>query len=634
MKRILILCAALALLAAAGVSSLQEAEDPGALLALVNPQDTSVIVRRVHEGPDLDFWGTCPSPDGRYVTQTDWDTGDLAVLDLLTGQKRRVSGKGDDGWANSFAYSEAACFSPDGQRIAYSWYTEPGLYELRIINADGTNSHLVARPGFDPTDPPPSYIDEFEWYPDLHGWSPDGEHILATLYRGREEGEVTLISVADGSKEVLYLSEGPQFAALSPDGRQLAFGDGEDVFVKPVSGGSPERVASGPSKDLLVGWTEDGNLLYFSDRDLTEGVWRVPMRDGRPAGDAALVAGDLWGMKPMGVAGNSLFYGIQTQAPRLHVVPLDLTRNRLSGTPTPVEPQMRASSFPAWSPDGLKLMYLVGADTPERRLMLRSTAGGETRDVTPGSLTPGRDLIRWSEDGRKVLISGEERESGRSGFFAYTLATGEVEYVFSPDEIAGMDVGWEMFSRDWGTVYLAVRERDDGPAEVMRRDLATKDQRTLLARPGRLDGGQPIRRMFPSPDDRYLAFWELAEPDTARMLRVIFTAGGEPRTLLTVPSSDEAAGYPDCFDSYIVSWTSDGRHLLSFLRDSVPEGEPFSPNLCELYKVPVDGGDPIFVGAIPKPSLPWALSPDDNRLAFSLGEYRGEIWIMEGLDRR
>jgi len=159
MKRILILCAALALLAAAGVSSLQEAEDPGALLALVNPQDTSVIVRRVHEGPDLDFWGTCPSPDGRYVTQTDWDTGDLAVLDLLTGQKRRVSGKGDDGWANSFAYSEAACFSPDGQRIAYSWYTEPGLYELRIINADGTNSHLVARPGFDPTDPPPSYID-------------------------------------------------------------------------------------------------------------------------------------------------------------------------------------------------------------------------------------------------------------------------------------------------------------------------------------------------------------------------------------------------------------------------------------------------------------------------------------------
>ena len=225
--------------------------------------------------------------------------------------------------------------------------------------------------------------------------------------------------------------------------------------------------------------------------------------------------------------------------------------------------------------------------------------------------------------GVKVLISGEERESGRSGFFAYTLATGEVEYVFSSDEIAGMDVDWEMFSRDWGTVYLAVRERDDGSAKAMSMDVATKDQRTLLARPARLDGRQPIRRMWPSPDDRYLAFWELAEPDTARMLRVISTVGGEPRTLLTVRSSDEAAGYPDCLNSIIVPWTSDGRHLLSVLRDSVPEGEPFPPKLCKLYKVPVDGGDPIFVGAIPGPGSPWALSPDDNRLGFSMGEYAG-----------
>ena len=149
MKRILILCGALALLAAAGVSSLHEAEDPGALLALVNPQDASVIVRRVYEGPDPDFGGTCPSPDGRYVTQTDYDTGDLAVLDLLTGQKRRVTNKGEGGWTTSYAYNESACFSPEGQRIAYIWYTEPGLFEIRVINTDGTDSRLVAKPGFD-----------------------------------------------------------------------------------------------------------------------------------------------------------------------------------------------------------------------------------------------------------------------------------------------------------------------------------------------------------------------------------------------------------------------------------------------------------------------------------------------------
>ena len=51
MKRILILCGALALPAAVGVSNLHEAEDLGTPLAAVGPQETSAIVRRVYEGP-------------------------------------------------------------------------------------------------------------------------------------------------------------------------------------------------------------------------------------------------------------------------------------------------------------------------------------------------------------------------------------------------------------------------------------------------------------------------------------------------------------------------------------------------------------------------------------------------------
>lgn len=633
MKRILILSGALALLAAASYSGLGQIEGTRDPTAVSESQETPVTVRRLYEGPNPDFWGTCPSPDGRYVTQTDWDTGDLAVLDLLTGDKRRVTNKGDDGWVTSNDFSEAACFSPDGQEIAYVWLTEPETYELRVIDVDGTDSRLVARAGFEPENPPPSYVDFYEWWPDLHGWSPDGRHLLATLYYG-DRVEVTLFSVEDGSREVLYVVPGElQRASLSPDGRHLGYGREDDVFVRPVSAGEAVTVAGGPSKDLLIGWTEDGDLLYFSDRGLTEGVWRVPMQDGRPAGQATLVAGDLWGLEPIGVAGNSLVYGIQSKAPRVHVLPVDLTRNRILGAPSPVEPQMRASAFPAWSPDGQKLLYLVEFDTPERRLMLRSTRGGETSDVTPGSLIPGRERIRWSENGRQVLMSGEERESGRSGYFVYTLGTGEVDHLFSPDDIAGMDVGGVMFSRDWGTVYLHSRERRDGPAALFRLDLATMDRRTLLARPDRSDGWQPIQRTWPSPDDRHLAFWELANPDTARMLRVISTAGGEPRTLLTMKSSAGMLGYPRCLDSIIVPWTSDSRYVLAVLDGDVPEEEQSSPGLCRLYKVPVDGGDPILIGAMPKPGKPWELSPDDSRLAFHLGEYRGEFWVLEGLDR-
>jgi Tol biopolymer transport system component len=646
MKRILIFCGAVALPAMVGVSTLRDADEGGAAGTLMEQQDTSVIVRRVYEGVLPEFWMNGPSPDGRYVTQNGWDTGDLAVLDLLSGQRRRVTQKGEGGWETSFAFSETSRFSPDGQRIAYSWFTEPGTYELRVIHVDGTNDRMVTRAGFEPEDPPPSYSSFYEWWPDLHGWSPDGQHILATLYYGEEKQELTLLSVADGSREVLHVKEGPDaFAAISPDGYYLAYGEMEDVFVQPLRGGDAVAVASGPSKDVLLGWTEQGSLLYLSDRELTEGVWRVPMRNGRPAGEAVLVAGDLWGMQPMGVAGNSLFYGIQSGAPRLHVVSLDLTRNRISGPPTPIEPQIRESSYPAWSPDGERLVYWVGRGK-EARLILRSTGGTESRDVTPPSLTHDWDEIRWSQDGRCILISGTERESGREGYFAYTLATGEIEYLFSSADYKPQPgaIYQESFSHDWGTAYLPMTESSPmvegplGPFSLLRVDIAGGAEQELLSRPARTeaDASPPFRLFVPSPDDHLLAFWETTEPDTARMLRVMSTDGGNPRTLLTETSTGPAPAFSCGAGRHIPLWTSDGRYLLTVLRDSVPTGSPSPPNPCKVYRVPVAGGEPSFVGAIPPhgPPSTWALSPDDSRLVFQTGEDRGEIWILQGLEGR
>ncbi|MFH0946510.1 MAG: hypothetical protein V2A76_15045, partial [Planctomycetota bacterium] len=84
--------------------------------------DTSAVVRRLYEGPERDTWGTDVSPDGRFLTQTDRDTGDLAVLDLLTGQMRRVTDTGS--WEGSGSWAEMSVYSPDGSEIAYQWFNE------------------------------------------------------------------------------------------------------------------------------------------------------------------------------------------------------------------------------------------------------------------------------------------------------------------------------------------------------------------------------------------------------------------------------------------------------------------------------------------------------------------------------
>ena len=43
-------------------------------------------VRQVWATPDSDNSGG-PSPDGRYLSFTDWTTGDVSVRDLVTGEK-------------------------------------------------------------------------------------------------------------------------------------------------------------------------------------------------------------------------------------------------------------------------------------------------------------------------------------------------------------------------------------------------------------------------------------------------------------------------------------------------------------------------------------------------------------------
>ena len=52
-----------------------------------------IVVRQVWSGSDVDVEGA-PSPDGRYLSYVDWDTGDLAVYELTTGKKRRLTNKG------------------------------------------------------------------------------------------------------------------------------------------------------------------------------------------------------------------------------------------------------------------------------------------------------------------------------------------------------------------------------------------------------------------------------------------------------------------------------------------------------------------------------------------------------------
>ena len=76
-----------------------------------------------------------PSPDGRYITFVDWDTGDVAVWETQTRKNRRLTNKGS--WQQSNAFALYPCFSADSKLVAYTWFDHDGNSSVRIVDLEG-----------------------------------------------------------------------------------------------------------------------------------------------------------------------------------------------------------------------------------------------------------------------------------------------------------------------------------------------------------------------------------------------------------------------------------------------------------------------------------------------------------------
>jgi len=133
-------------------------------------QTQGITTRQVWAGADADPLGA-PSPDGRHLSFVDWETGDLAVRDMVTGNKRRLTNKGT--WSESTAFALFSTVSPDGKQVAYAWFTNDLTWELRAVGIDGSGSHVL-------------YRGDATEYVQPDAWSPDGKRLA--FHAAREGG--------------------------------------------------------------------------------------------------------------------------------------------------------------------------------------------------------------------------------------------------------------------------------------------------------------------------------------------------------------------------------------------------------------------------------------------------------------
>lgn len=252
---------------------------------------------------------------------------------------------------------------------------------------------------------------------------------------------------------------------LSPDGRSIAFGALNDIWVMRI-GEAPVRLTNDPDRDLNPQWTPDGGAVYFSSERANAGQLAVDQVD--------------------------VATGVRT---------------RLAAIPG------RSMATPKLSPDGARIAYT----TLSGQLEIWTRASGTFEVILP-SLSTQVSTPQWTPDGQCILLVDNERinnrfREGYNKLRVIDLATRQArfhEVAPAPRQIAERDEGAAALSPDGRNVAFIMDSRlhvmpvgpdgaPAGPARQVSADMADLpswggDSRTILyksaerVRTVRLDG--------------------------------------------------------------------------------------------------------------------------------------------------
>ncbi len=567
------------------------------------------------------------SPDGKYVSYVNWDNGNLGIHDFETGENREIT---DEGNWETWEYIDSATWttwSPDSKQIAYIWYKGSGIRDsdasLRIVGIDGAKPRVLCTSSF-------SSLAELD-LPFPRAWSRDGKYILAPRSHC-----IMLVSVADGSIRGLESPHGRHgyFPSLSPDGLYVTYdspqsGDSSkrDIFLLATDGSHQMALVEHPADDFAPFWTPDGNRIVFaSDRSGSTGIWVLEVVDGKLKGSAQLVSDNLDGMTPKGLTQDgSYYYGLQGRTNDIYFADLDPETGKVVKPPyKAVQTFEGLNKEPDFSPDGKRLVYLSlrkpGGWRRSSSFVIRALETGEERELKPDlplSL-PSSSAPRWFPDGRSILVNAKVTYSAKDerwGLHQINVGTGAVTPVVwhdKHDKWGAITPAPPVWSPDGSKIFF--KRKWEGGNDIRAYDFETK-------REWKPDFQLACGEGYPaglalSPDGQHLAF--MVSCDDEWSLQIAPSSGGDTRETARLRKEEAYWGWG-------LTWTPDGRYLLySRLKDE-------ANGLCELCRVPVEGGEPQNLGLTMKLYTHLSVHPDGSRIAFTGPGPRpgNEIWAIE-----
>jgi Tol biopolymer transport system component/C-terminal processing protease CtpA/Prc len=269
--------------------------------------------------------------------------------------------------------------------------------------------------------------------------SPDGREIAFV-----SGGDIWTVPAEGGTARLLVSHAATESRPLySPDGSQLAFtstrtGNG-DLYVLTLATGEVRRLTFDDAPESLDAWSRDGRWLYFSSttRDVAgmNDVWRVSADGGTPvAVSADRYANEYWAQPSptdpgtLAITARGIVSAQWWRRGHSHIDESELWLVRGVGVGEQGTPRYTAVTnggakdmWPMWGADG-RTLYFVRDERGVQNLWRVASDGG-----TPARLTSFRDgHVLWpvmSADGRAIVFEREFR------VWRFDVASGDAREV-------------------------------------------------------------------------------------------------------------------------------------------------------------------------------------------------------------
>lgn len=435
--------------------------------------------------------------------------------------------------------------------------------------------------------------------------SPDGRELAFV-----SGGDIWVAPATGGDARLLVADAANDFRPRwSPDGRAIAFvstrtGNG-DIYVLDLATNAVRRLTFDDGAEQVDAWSPDGAWIYFSStsQDIAgmQDVYRVRATGGTPmrvAGDR--YASEYWAApspdgRRLAITARGVPAAQWWRRGSSHLDEAELWTVTLDATPTYTRvsrgerPGKGRDVWPMWSPDGNTLYYVSDRSGTENLYAL-PVRGGEERQLT--TFTDGRVLWpRITRDGATIYF---EREFA---IHALTVVSGAVREV--PITLRGAPTTpvAERLSLTSGVQAFALSPDAKKLALIVRGELFAADAK---------DGGDAIR-VTNTVEPEGMPAWA---PDSRR---VVYSSwrGNRGRLWLYDFGTRTERALTAGGDDILAQWSPDGK-LVAFVRGGT-----------ELRVVDVASGSERAIvrgaqlGRVPfVPERNFAFSPDGSHLAY------------------